>query len=201
MRALLLFGCLGCTIGAPTTENPPDDPDAYVQTLPDGPCAIENVTGAVPGVILAIRSASCVYRQGEIATLTYQVTLDGTTPTITIPADPPGGCGTCVSASSDPLSFLWPTIAGTSLGGADQLYCPGVSAGCCAPHPELTFQLAAGSYSRAVQWSGRTIDCPSDTSREEGSLFPAGRYEARARFDAYNAGSLAAQLPIELLDP
>lgn len=198
MRALLLVGCLGCTMGA--TPDPIDVPDPYEQTLPDGPCAIEDVAGTAPGVTLSIRSTSCAYRQGETATLTYELTLAQTLP-ITIAADPPGGCGTCVSATDDPITFLWPTIGGPALDGREQLYCPGVSAGCCAPHPELTFQLAPGTYSRAVVWSGRTFECPSDTSREEGSYFPPGRYEARARFDGYDVGAAAATLPIELLDP
>jgi len=203
MRALLLVvGCLGC-VGSPPAD-PPDagvTPEPYEQTLPDGPCAIENVTGTVVGATLSIRSASCVYRQGETATLTYELTLGGATPTIVIPADPPGGCGTCVSASDDPLSYLWPVIEGMTASGDSQLFCPGVSLGCCAPHPELTFQLAGGTYTRTVAWDGRELDCPSDVGPQRGTLFPPGRYEVRGEYNAYNAGTMRATLPIEMLAP
>ncbi len=198
MRALLLVvGCLGCT-GQPPAVDPPDaGPDAYEGVFPGGPCAIENVSGTIAGATLSIRSASCVYYQGQIARLTYEMTIGDMS--ITIAADPPGGCGTCVHESTNPVSFLWPTIGGAP-GGAEN-YCPGAQSGCCAPHPELNFQLAAGTYSRTIEWHGRGLECPSDTGPQQTPLFPPGPYAARGRYNAYNAGSIEAQLPIEIIDP
>jgi len=198
MRALLLLaGCLGCTAGptVPATDAAvvPD------QALPAVACSVENITGTATGATLSIRSTSCMFYPGQTATFTYEMTIGDTS--ITIPADPPGGCGTCVHQTSDPMTYVWPTITDMTPAEDSHLFCPGVSFGCCAPHPELTFQLAAGTYSRTVEWRGRDLGCPSDTPMYEGEVFPPGRYAARARYDAFNAGFIDAQLPIEIFAP
>lgn len=101
---LLLVGC-SRTVGsaadaAPDVTNVPP----YEQTLPDGPCAVENVTGTIPGVTLAIRSSSCVYKRGTAATFTYEVTTTANTPAITVP-DSGGGCSSCRGYTTDPITF------------------------------------------------------------------------------------------------
>lgn len=94
MRLSLFVVLVGCsrTVGvtpdaSPDTTNVPP----YEQTLPDGPCAVENVTGTIPGVTLAVRSSSCVFNRGTPATFTYEVTTTAATPAITVP-DSGGGC-------------------------------------------------------------------------------------------------------------
>lgn len=196
MRLLLAIVALtGCEIGAGSADEHP----SFTQTLPDGPCAVEDVTGDVPGVTISIRSDACVYARGTAAAFHYEVTASATTPAITIP-DSGGGCGDCEGHTTDPASFVRWSIGGTSAGGESQDYCI-CDVGCCAPTQTATIQLDALESAATIDWQGREWSGPSDTGNPMGELFLPGRYDVVVTFEGYAAGSVQARLPIEIVDP
>lgn len=190
MRLVAAFLVLaGCDLTGTDADDQP--------TLPGGPCAVENVTGAVPGVTLAIRSDSCVYKRGTAASFRYEVTASATAPAITVP-DSGGGCGECSSRTQDPASFTRWTVGGTSAGGENQSYCL-CDAGCCAPTQMQTIQLDAIESVATIQWQGRTWSGPSDTNNPMGDFFLPGHYDVVVTFQGYAAGTVQASLPIEII--
>ena len=193
MRGVVAVLFLGGCSGAIAETSP------YVQTLPNGPCAVEGVTGSVPGVTLAIRGASCVVPRGSGATFTYEVTTDGTVPAITVLGSG-GGCGPCHGFSTDPGSFLFARIEGVSPGGEQQSYCI-CDVGCCPPTQDATIVLSATTSSASYTWSGRNWAGPSDTGNPEGEFFVQGVYAVDVTFSGFEAGQVLAQLPIEVIDP
>ena len=171
---------------------------SYTQTLPDGPCAVENVTGTIAGVTLAIRADSCVITRGQGTTFRYEVTASAATPTITVP-DSGGGCGDCSSHTTDPASFTRWGIGGTSPDGEDQHYCI-CDVGCCAPTQTQTITVDATQSGETIQWQGRQWHGPSDTGNEMGDFFLPGRYAVGVTFQGYAQGQVHAELPIEIVD-
>lgn len=202
MRALYLLAIAGCAGNAPVGgdggHTHRDAPPSYMQTLPDGPCAVEGVTGTLPGVTLTIRADSCVFERGTGGTFTYEVTATADAPAITVP-DSGGGCGRCGAYTTDPLSFTRYAIGGSSAGGTEQGYCL-CDVGCCPPTQERTIQLDAITSTDAFQWSGRTWEGPSDTGNPMGDFFLPGRYEVRVGFSGFAQGGATAVLPIEVID-
>lgn len=173
-------------------------PGSHTQTLPDGPCAVENVTGTIPGISLAIRADSCVFERGSGGRFTYEVTVTADAPPITV-ADSGGGCGHCGVYSTDPLSFTSYRIAGTSAGGESQVYCL-CDVGCCAPTQEQTIQLDVTTASDSFEWSGRTWDGPSDFGNPMGEFFAPGIYQVHVELTGFDAGSVSADLPVEIVE-
>ena len=200
MRRWLLLLLVGCsrTVGD-ASDAAPDDTNVppYEQTLPDGPCALENITGTVPGVTLTVRSSSCVFKRGTPATFTYEVTTTGATPAITVP-DSGGGCGTCRGYTTDPITFTGWVIYGDSAGGVNQQYCI-CDVGCCAPTQATTVQVVATTSTKTLEWSGRTWSGPSDTGNEMGDFFLPGRYTVHINFAGFTEGNVEAALPIEII--
>lgn len=192
---LLMAGCHVANDQA-AIDAPPHDP--YVQTLPDGPCSVDDVGGVIAGVTISIRSSSCVYRQGVEAFFTYDVTTDATVPPLEVPATT--SCGKCGRYSTDPGSFVDWRIGGNATTGALQTYCI-CDTGCCPPNAEETIQPAATTVTETITWSGRNWFGPSDTGEVEGDYFPPGRYTVSVRFFGFAQGSVVAELPIEILDP
>ncbi|HEY5948848.1 MAG TPA: hypothetical protein VIV40_25330, partial [Kofleriaceae bacterium] len=117
---------------------------------------------------------------------------------ITVP-DSGGGCGRCAAYTSDALSFTAFYILGTSAGGEDQQYCL-CDVGCCPPTAEQTIQLDVTTSTSAFDWSGRTWTGPSDTPTEMGDFFLPGKYRVTIGFAGFAAGSMTAELPIEVID-
>jgi hypothetical protein len=201
MRGLALVGVLlgGCSQTVGSSSDAASDGthvEPYTQTLPDGPCAVEGVTGAVPGVTLAIRSASCVYKRGTPAAFTLEVTTTGATPAITLPNT--SGCSDCRLFSSDPASFTRARIQGTSAGGEVEQYCE-CDYGCCAPTHGQSVQLDITTTSTTFNWTGREWDGPSDTGNAMGDFFLPGRYSVNFSFSGFDQGSVEAMLPIEIV--
>ncbi len=197
LSLLLLVGCsrtvgVAADAGPDATNVPP-----YEQTLPDGPCALENVTGTIPGVSLTVRSSSCVFKRGTPATFTYEVTTTNATPAITIP-DSGGGCSSCRGYTTDPITFTGWIINGTSAGGTNQQYCI-CDVGCCAPTPEMTVQVNATTSTKTLEWSGKTWSGPSDTGNPMGDYFLPGRYTVHVSFAGFDEGLVEAALPIEII--
>ena len=182
MRALCVVVLVGCTS----------------QTLPDGPCAVEDVTGTIPGVTLTIRGDSCVFQRGSGGRFTYEVTATADAPAIMVP-DSGGGCSSCRAYSSDPISFTGYLISGMSSSGEHQQYCL-CDQGCCAPTQERMIELDVMTSSRSFEWSGRTWSGPSDTGNPMGAYFLPGRYEVQVGFSGFAAGTISAALPIEVID-
>lgn len=199
MRRLALVGVLvaGCgqTVGE-TGDAASDSVPPYAQTLPNGLCAVEGVTGTIAGVTLAIRSASCVYKRGTPAKFTVEVTTSASVPPITIPTS--AGCGDCHGYSTDPLTFASYYIAGTSPGGTAERYCE-CDVGCCAPDVEHQVQVDATTKTFTIDWSGREWTGPSDTGNAMGDFFVPGRYSVYATFAGFAAGNVEAALPIEII--
>lgn len=204
-----LAGCDTSSRGVPSTRTgtprhttvtrPPADSaprPSYLQTLPDGPCAVENVTGTVSGVTLAIRSDACVYKRGSSATFRYEVTATANTPPIKVPART--ACE-CSDRTADPASLLHWSIHGTSPAGDEKRYCI-CDVGCCPPGPAQKIQLDARESSGTIEWPGREWNGPSDTGNPLGDVFPPGRYEVSVIFEGYDAGTVEAKLPIEIID-
>lgn len=193
----LAAGCnrtVGTAADAPGGDSEAVDP--YTQTLPDGPCAVEGVTGTLPGVTLAIRSASCVYKRGTPATFTYEVTTAGVPP-ITLPQNT-GGCSDCGVYTTDPLSFTRYSLGGTSAGGENQQWCL-CDQGCCFGTNGQQVQVDATTKTYTINWSGREWDGPSDTGNPEGELFLPGRYNVFVTFKGFDEGNVQATLPIEII--
>ncbi len=188
MAIAILGGCGGT---APPASQPP-----YEQTLPSGPCAVEGITGAVPGVTLAIRSDDCVYEVGRPARFSYEIAIDAAVPPIDIPAA--SGCGSCTTHTTDPRSWIRWRIDGTSIEGDDQTYCL-CDVGCCPAEPAATIQPEVGVVSDVIEWSGRTWQGPSDTGQPEGAFFALGLYQVRVTFFGFARGSVTAELPIEVI--
>jgi hypothetical protein len=184
MRALYLVVLAGCS--------------THTQTLPDGACAVEGITGTIPGVTLAIRADSCVFQRGSGGRFTYEVTATADAPAIPVP-DSGGGCSECSVYSADPISFTDYRIGGTSAGGESQQYCL-CDQGCCAPTLEHMVELDAMTSTRSFMWSGRTWSGPSDTGNPMGDFFLPGRYDVLVGFSGFAAGSVSATLPIEIID-
>lgn len=178
----------GCTSTAP--QAPPYEP-----TLPPGPCAVEGVTGSIPGVTLAIRSEECVYQVGQPARFTYEVATGAAVPAIDVPSS--AGCGACVKPSTDPLSWIAWRIEGTTH-GVTHTYCL-CDTGCCPPDQAQTVQPAITTASDVIEWSGRNWYGPSDTSQPEGAFFPPGVYRVKVTFFGFDEGSVTAELPIEII--
>lgn len=197
LSLLLLVGC-SRTVGIAADAGPDsDNAPPYQQTLPDGPCALENVTGTIPGVSLTVRSSSCVFKRGTSATFTYEVTTTGATPAITIP-DSGGGCSSCRGYTTDPITFTGWIIDGTSAGGTNQQYCI-CDVGCCAPTQAQTVQVTATTSTKSIDWSGKTWDGPSDTGNPMGAFFLPGRYTVHISFAGFDQGHVSADLPIEII--
>ena len=199
MHRLALVGVLatGCsqTVGA-VGDAASDNVPPYTQTLPNGPCSIEGVTGTIAGVTLAIRSTSCVYKRGTPATFTVEVTTTASVPPIMIQAS--AGCGDCHGYSTDPLTFTSYYISGTSPGGTAERYCE-CDVGCCAPDTAHQVQVDATTKTFTIDWSGREWSGPSDTGNAMGDYFLPGRYSVYASFAGFDAGSVQAVLPIEII--
>jgi len=168
----------------------------YTQTLPDGPCAVEGVTGTLPGVTLAVRSSSCVYKRGTPATFTYEVTTTGVPP-ITLPQNT-GGCSDCGVYTTDPLSFTSYSIGGTSAGGEHQQYCL-CDVGCCFGTNGQQVQVEATTKTYSIDWTGHEWDGPSDTGNPQGDAFLPGRYDVFVTFKGFDQGLVEATLPIEIV--
>jgi hypothetical protein len=192
----LLVGC-SRTVGAGDDATDDAQVPGYEQTLPDGPCALANVTGTIPGVSLTVRSSSCVFKRGTPATFTYEVTTTAATPAITIP-DSGGGCSSCRGYTTDPITFTGWIINGDSAGGEHQQYCI-CDVGCCAPTPEETVQVAATTSMKTIEWSGKTWSGPSDTDNPMGEFFLPGRYTVHVSFAGFDEGLVEAALPIEII--
>jgi hypothetical protein len=160
------------------------------------PCEVTGVTGTIPGVTLSISSSRCVYKVGEAAEFTYEVTTDSTVPPIEIKAG--SGCGPCTKASEDPLSLTSYQIGGTAPGGQSQNYCL-CDVGCCLPEEADTIMLPATTVSDKIQWSGRNWSGPSDTGNPEGDFFLPGKYGVNVSFNGRDQGSVMATLPIEIV--
>ncbi|NVB78176.1 MAG: hypothetical protein HOV81_07270 [Kofleriaceae bacterium] len=195
IAVVALAACEPSTVVSGGDDEPYHPP--YTQTLPDGPCAVENVSGTIPGVTLSIRADSCVYTRGTQAMFRYEVTTAAAT-AITVP-DSGGGCGDCSGHNADPASFTRWVIAGTSAGGEDQQYCI-CDVGCCAPTQIQTVTVDATRSVETIQWMGRTWQGPSDTNNEMGGYFLPGRYTVDVTFQGYAQGMVHAQLPIEIVD-
>jgi hypothetical protein len=191
MRHILIVAMLGAC--APPYPAPRD---SYEQMLPSGPCSVEGVTGSVPGVTLAIRSADCVYQAGQDARFVYEITTDATVPAIDVPASI--GCGSCQPATTDPRSWVGWVIQGASSDGADQTFCL-CDVGCCAPEAARTIKPATGTVSDVIDWSGRNWHGPSDTGMPQGAVFPPGIYQVKVTFAGRERGSVVAELPIEII--
>jgi hypothetical protein len=155
-------------------------------------CSVEGVTGSVPGVSISIRSDKCVYRVGEPAKFTYEVTTDSRLPPIVIAASQ--SCGSCRSAADDPLAFTSYDIDGIA-NGMRQLYCL-CDVGCCAPDRAQTITITPATKTGVIEWSGRNWQGPSDTGNQEGAFFPPGSYGVHVSF---SGGELIATLPIEIV--
>ena len=196
LSLLLLVGC-SRTVGVAADATDGTQVPGYEQTLPDGPCALENVTGTIPGVSLTVRSSSCVFKRGTPATFTYEVTTTAATPAITIP-DSGGGCGSCRGYTTDPITFTGWIINGTSAGGTNQQYCV-CDVGCCAPTPEKTVQVDATTSTKSIEWSGKTWSGPSDTDNPMGEFFLPGRYTVHVSFAGFDQGLVEVALPIEII--
>ncbi|HSD88319.1 MAG TPA: hypothetical protein VLB44_12415 [Kofleriaceae bacterium] len=197
MRALpfvLLAACHGTVQTASSDAGEPP----YTQMLPDGPCAIEGITGPVAGVSLSIRGATCVIHRGIGATFTFEVTTNNV-PVIAVPGSG-GGCGPCAAHSADPLTFIVWNIYGTSPGGAEQRYCE-CDGGCCPPTTDATVQVTSTTIGDTITWSGRTWSGPSDTNNPMGDFFLPGRYGVFVAFIGYDQGETVATLPIEVIEP
>lgn len=200
MRSLALVGVLlgGCSQTVGSNIDAASDGmhvDPYTQTLPDGPCGVEGITGTLPGVTLAIHSASCVYKRGKPATFTVDVTTSGVPP-ITIPSS--AGCGDCQGYSTDPLTFTSYNIYGKAPDGDEQRYCL-CDVGCCPPDIEHQVQVEATTKTFTIDWSGREWGGPSDTGNEMGDFFLPGRYSVYVTFRGFDAGNVQAVLPIEIV--
>ncbi|MGE5183705.1 MAG: hypothetical protein ACM31C_16650 [Acidobacteriota bacterium] len=167
--------------------------------LSDGPCAVENVTGSLPGVTLAIRSSSCRYSQGAMAHFTYEVTTDSTVPAITTPGATGGGCGSCFAPGPDPLSFVDWSIGGTAPDGTSQSYCL-CDTGCCPPDRMYTVQPAVADETDTIDWDTHNWGGPSDYNAPQGPVFPAGVYGVYVTFIGFSSGRVTAVLPIEIDD-
>ncbi|WP_437334717.1 hypothetical protein [Sorangium sp. So ce394] len=160
------------------------------------PCAVRDVEGTIPGVKISISSSRCIYRVGEPAEFTYEVTTDSSVPPIAIAAS--DGCGRCVEPSADPLSFVAYRISGESEAGDPQSYCL-CDVGCCAPDEAATVQVDATTATQTFRWSGRQWNGPSDTNNPEDDFFPPGTYDVEVTFDGEEQGSVTAKLPIEIV--
>jgi hypothetical protein len=193
---LLLVGCSRTVGGADDATHDAQVP-GYEQTLPDGPCALENVTGTIPGVSLTVRSGSCVFKRGTPAAFTYEVTTTAATPAITIP-DSGGGCSSCRGYTTDPITFTGWIIDGTSAGGENQQYCV-CDVGCCAPTQAETVQVTVTKSTKTIDWSGKTWSGPSDTGNPEGDFFLPGRYTVHVSFAGFDQGLVEVALPIEII--
>ncbi|MGE5183710.1 MAG: hypothetical protein ACM31C_16675 [Acidobacteriota bacterium] len=189
--ALLAMAIAGCTGRVAGGKHP-------TPTLPTGPCAVEGVTGMLPGVTLAIRSASCVYSVGDQAQFTYEVTTDASVPAITTP-DGGGGCGSCQVRSTDPLSWVTWRIGGAAPDGTSQDYCI-CDTGCCPPDRMQTIQPVTAMETATIGWDLRNWNGPSDTSNPEGPYFPPGVYAVNVTFGGFASGSVTASLPVEILE-
>jgi hypothetical protein len=194
---VIVTGC-GRTVGSVADAPGADTPNvpSYTQTLPDGPCGVEGITGTIPGVTLTIRSSSCVYPYGTPATFTFEVTTAANVPPITLPNT--SGCSLCALFSPDPLSFTSYTIGGTSAGAVPQRYCE-CDVGCCAPTHGETIDVDVTTKSTDFDWSGRTWNGPSDTGNPMGDFFLPGRYDVHLTFGGFDAGNVQAVLPIEIV--
>jgi hypothetical protein len=190
-RIAVLIGCLGCG----SSSMPSEGGDAYVQTLPDAPCSVDNVTGTLPGVSITISSERCVYRRGERATFSYRVAADANVPAIEVPET-----SSCSCAYRTPALETWVaySIGGMSAAGERQIYCL-CDTGCCAPRGATTVQPSVGMLDRKIEWSGRTWNGPSDTGNPEGDFFRPGRYSVSVNFTGYGQGNVLAELPIEII--
>jgi hypothetical protein len=179
-------GCVGMEC---ENENEPAPVEAKA-------CSVLDVKGTIPGVSLSITSKKCVYHVGEAAEFTYEVKTDASVPPIV--TEPGEGCGECSKPSEDPLSFVRYSIGGASPDGAQQRYCL-CDVGCCAPAAAATTQLPATTASKAIQWTGRNWNGPSDTNNPEGDFFQPGKYGVEVTFSGSAQGSVTATLPIEIV--
>jgi hypothetical protein len=189
MRAALPIVALAACAGNASTKSP----------QPSNPCAVDGVTGTIPGVILAIRSDACTLPRGTAVTFTYEVTTTSAVPAIAVPGSG-GGCSSCATYTTDPLTFVSARIGGTATDGTAQSYCV-CDQGCCAPTQDQTIQPIATTSSAPYMWSGRTWGGPSDTGNPEGDFFLPGSYFVTVTFDGFAAGTVVAQLPIEIVAP
>ena len=197
VRALVAFAFAGAC-GGSTPLDPAGSLDgghaaAPVIPAPGAPCSVEGVTGATAGVKLSIRSAKCVYRVGEAATFTYEVTTDANVAPVSTAASQ--SCGRCTPLTSDPMSVVDYAIGGASSDGRAQKYCV-CDVGCCAPDTARTVTMAAVTESAIIEWSGRNWYGPSDTNTAPGAFFPPGHYDVTVTFDR---GAVRAKLPIEIV--
>lgn len=190
MRAtsvLLGLALVGCDSGDVGSRE-----DAQVETLEPVPCAVENVTGTLPGVSISISSPNCRLRRGTAGSFTYSVTTTSAVPAIDVPAS--GSCS-CAYRSTQIDSWLSWGIGGQATSGANQQYCL-CDTGCCAPQDATTITPEAGTFTDTIEWSGRTWQGPSDTGNEPGDYFLVGDYAVRVGFYGYDAGEVVATLPI-----
>lgn len=156
---------------------------------PSAPCSVDDVTGDVPGITLAIHSSSCVYAVGEPATFTYDVTVDASVPALHYPAE----TTTCTARphpyTTDPTSLVHSTVY-----GADHLYCWDCNFECSPGEGAVTLQLEPATTTHELVWPG-TAGAPN----ADGAVFEPGAYAVRVVLDGGDAGFVAAELPITIV--
>lgn len=193
MRAALLLLLVACT-----THDKHAGPGDAAVVAPDvavTACAVENVTGTLPGVSISIFSDSCTYRRGQPATFTFRVVTTNAVPAIDVPAT--SSCD-CDYRTTQIASWVGWIINGTSTTGENQQYCF-CDTGCCAPQAMQTITPEVGTYEDTITWSGHTWFGPSDTGNAEGDAFLVGSYAVLVGFTGYAEGSVSAMLPIQIV--
>lgn len=189
--AIVVLVATGCDSSSTNTS---DDAASADAELIGPPCSV-NVGGSLPGVTIAIESASCSYHRGQPATFTYRVTVDSTVPAIDVPAT--NTCE-CTARTTQIASWVSWSIGGQAFTGESQQYCL-CDVGCCAPSSASTITPDAGELSDTIAWSGRTWQGPSDFGAPEGDYFLLGTYNVTVRFAGYDQGEVVGSLVIEIV--
>jgi hypothetical protein len=183
VRPLVLLLLLASALGCGKTSKCPLKPACKVKAV-----------GTLPGVTVSVSSDKCLFAVGESATFRYDIDVDSAAPSIAVLASQ--GCGRCGGRSEDPLTFTSARVVGTS--DPSLVYCS-CDVGCCPPDAARTVALRTGRTSDTLAWPARVWTGPSDTNQPLGRTFPPGCYSVEVDLDGFEAGKVAATLPIEVL--
>ncbi len=169
--AALATAAAGCVCGA-TTGLVMDAGTDGTDAAPDAPCDRITVSSNLPGVRFDLSGNRCRYTLAEVAagvSFSYRTVVDA----------PSAGVVQTLSATrcdpSDPSGLQ----VDLQVGGTGQSYC-WCDCG-LGPGGTWTVDLAAGTYSNALDWTGVNWYGPSDTGMPYGSPFPPGTYQFTAR--------------------
>jgi len=154
------------------SSNAGTSPAAHADPPPStGPACNGAALSTLPGVSIEFPDDRCSFSAAEVAagiTIKYTVVVANTLSVSPVPLD----AGHCDQPDPEfgltPLAKLW---------GQNQQYCLCDVGGCFqeGAHDPTTV-VPAGRYDRAMTWTGKNWNGPSDTGNQPGAAFPVGTY-------------------------